>query len=101
MTATALSEPHAHGAPSVSRRARLSPVLWTLPPLALLAGFLIYPLALVLRQSFTGGDGASTLEIWRSVLSAGEFHRAIGNTITIAVAASKAYMNNPDARTAR
>ncbi|MEU8242281.1 2-aminoethylphosphonate ABC transporter permease subunit [Actinoplanes missouriensis] len=66
-------------------------VLWVLPPLALLGGFLIYPLALVVRQSFTSGSSSSgvpTLEIWRAVLSAGEFHRALGNTVVIAVAAT-------------
>jgi 2-aminoethylphosphonate transport system permease protein len=63
-------------------------VLWTLPPLVLLAGFLLYPLILVARQSFRTDDGVATLDVWRAVLSSGEFHRSIGNTVVIAAAAT-------------
>ena len=82
MTAAVLTVPR--------RRApvRLAPVLWTLPPLVLLAGFLLYPLALVVRQSFQTDDGVTTLDIWRRVLESAEFHRSIGNTIFIAVTAT-------------
>ncbi|MEU4420803.1 2-aminoethylphosphonate ABC transporter permease subunit [Actinoplanes sp. NPDC024001] len=75
MTAAALVVPRARSA------RRLSPVLWTLPPLLLLTGFLLYPLALVAGESFTG-------DAWWSILTAGEFHRAIGNTVLIAAAAT-------------
>lgn len=73
---------------SPTRAARVSPLLWALPPLVVLAGFLIYPLVLVGVQSVTNEDGVTTWEVWRSVLGAGEFHRAIGNTVLIAGAAT-------------
>ncbi len=63
-------------------------VAWVLPPLVLLIGFLVYPLILVARQSFLDDDGGATLDVWRAVLSAGEFHRAIGNTVVIAAGAT-------------
>ncbi|MGW2629870.1 2-aminoethylphosphonate ABC transporter permease subunit [Streptomyces chattanoogensis] len=75
--------------PPRSRAAR--PTLWALPPVAALALVFLYPLALVVRQSFTPeGSGASTAPYapYATVLAEASFREALTNTVLIAVGAT-------------
>jgi 2-aminoethylphosphonate transport system permease protein len=72
-------------------RARLSPVLtklWIVPPSAILAILFFYPLALIVRQAFTGESGAPSFAEFVQVLQARFFLNALLNTAAIAAAAT-------------
>ncbi|WAL64135.1 2-aminoethylphosphonate ABC transporter permease subunit [Amycolatopsis cynarae] len=56
--------------------------LWVLPPLAVVLGLFGYPLALVIRQSFEPGRGASG---WDSILGSAEFRQAAWRTFALAL----------------
>ncbi|MEF3113241.1 2-aminoethylphosphonate ABC transporter permease subunit [Streptomyces chrestomyceticus] len=72
-----------------SRAARLSPLLWALPPLAALALVFLYPLALVVRQSFTDEEGGPpSTAPYAQVFAEASFRDALGNTVLIAVGAT-------------
>lgn len=63
---------------------------WLLPPLVLIAGFFLYPLYFVVRESFTSDTSPTgdPLDTWRRVLTSGRFLDALGNTVGISLAAT-------------
>ncbi|MEE4546834.1 2-aminoethylphosphonate ABC transporter permease subunit [Streptomyces sp. V4-01] len=86
---------HAAGATPdrVPRRARsarpaLLRTLWALPPVAALGLFFLYPLALVVRQSFTPDTGPRSAHAYRQVLGEHSFRSAVWNTVWIAAAST-------------
>ena len=62
--------------------------LWIAPPLLILAALFFFPLWLILRQALAGDGGVLSLAKFAAVVSSGEFHRAVGNTLTIALTAT-------------
>lgn len=56
-------------------------LLWLLPPLLVVLGFFVYPLLLVVGESFTG-------DAWAQVLGSAEFGRAVWRTVLLAVGAT-------------
>ncbi|MFF7798437.1 2-aminoethylphosphonate ABC transporter permease subunit [Streptomyces olivaceus] len=62
--------------------------LWALPPVALLALFFLYPLALVVRQSFHPDTGGTSLQPYADVLASAAFREALWTTVWLAVAAT-------------
>ncbi|MEU0934767.1 2-aminoethylphosphonate ABC transporter permease subunit [Embleya sp. NPDC005971] len=74
-------------APARASKARggASRALWVLPPLVLAAGFFLYPLALVVKQSFVDKNERVGLDVWRDVLNSPSFGDALWNTVKIAV----------------
>jgi 2-aminoethylphosphonate transport system permease protein len=62
--------------------------LWIAPPLLILAALFFFPLWLILRQALAGDGNALSLAKFAAVVSSGEFHRAVGNTLTIALTAT-------------
>ncbi len=65
-------------------RGRPAPVLWTIPPILVLAVLFFYPLGLIVRQSL-GDEGTISLQYFYEVFASREFHRGLYNTITIAI----------------
>ncbi|MDI2131950.1 2-aminoethylphosphonate ABC transporter permease subunit [Yinghuangia seranimata] len=59
--------------------------LWILPPLLLVGGFFLYPLALVVKQSFIAKDGTVGLGVWRETVDSPQFTDALWHTVKIAV----------------
>ncbi|MDH6702240.1 2-aminoethylphosphonate ABC transporter permease subunit [Streptomyces griseoviridis] len=64
------------------------PLLWTLPPVALLSFFFLYPLALVVRQSFHPDTGGTSLRPYTDVFASQAFRQALGTTVWLALAAT-------------
>jgi 2-aminoethylphosphonate transport system permease protein len=62
--------------------------LWIVPPGAILALLFFYPLALIVRQAFSGEGGAASFDEFVHVLYARFFLNALFNTATIAAAAT-------------
>lgn len=63
--------------------------LWTLPPIAALALVFLYPLALVVWQSFTPEDGgAHSTAPYATVFAETSFRGALTNTVLLAVGAT-------------
>ncbi|MFH8440848.1 2-aminoethylphosphonate ABC transporter permease subunit [Streptomyces sp. NPDC018026] len=62
--------------------------LWALPPVALLALFFLYPLALVVQQSFQPDTGGTSLEPYADVLASTAFRDALWTTVWLAAAAT-------------
>ncbi|MEU5141016.1 MULTISPECIES: 2-aminoethylphosphonate ABC transporter permease subunit [unclassified Streptomyces] len=62
--------------------------LWALPPVALLALFFLYPLALVVQQSFQPDTGGTSLQPYADVFASGAFREALWTTVWLAVAAT-------------
>ncbi|OIV38339.1 2-aminoethylphosphonate ABC transporter permease subunit [Mangrovactinospora gilvigrisea] len=70
-------------------RPRTAPTwLWALPPLAALAVFFLYPLALVAWQSVSPDAGGRSLADYGRILTSTAFTAALGNTLWIAVGAT-------------
>lgn len=63
-------------------------LLWALPPTALLAVFFLYPLALVVRQSFQPDTGGTSIEPYTAVLASTAFRHALWTTVWLALAAT-------------
>ena len=61
---------------------------WIAPPLLILAALFFFPLALIVRQALTGDGDVLSLAKFASVFASREFHHALGNTLTIALAAT-------------
>ncbi|MGW1790970.1 2-aminoethylphosphonate ABC transporter permease subunit [Streptomyces tubercidicus] len=76
--------------PASRRRSirRPGPALWALPPLAALALVFLYPLALVVWQSFTPEEGGHSAAPYTEVLAEASFREALTNTVLIAVGAT-------------
>ncbi|MCE4943779.1 2-aminoethylphosphonate ABC transporter permease subunit [Streptomyces albulus] len=75
--------------PRAARRPGRTAALWALPPVAALAVVFLYPLALVVRQSFTpeNGGGPSTAP-YTAVLATTSFRDALTHTVLIAAGAT-------------
>ncbi|HEX2315497.1 MAG TPA: 2-aminoethylphosphonate ABC transporter permease subunit [Thermomonospora sp.] len=58
---------------------------WVLPPLAVVGGFFLYPLALVAHQSLVERDGTTGFGVWARVVGSAEFRRAVWRTVEIAL----------------
>ncbi|WP_244941970.1 2-aminoethylphosphonate ABC transporter permease subunit [Streptomyces coelicoflavus] len=68
-------------------RSRTAP-LWALPPVALLALVFLYPLALVVQQSFRPDAGGTSVQPYADVLASSAFREALWTTVWLAVAAT-------------
>ncbi|MER7056816.1 MULTISPECIES: 2-aminoethylphosphonate ABC transporter permease subunit [unclassified Streptomyces] len=77
-------------APAVKERTRAAAGawVWALPPVALLALFFLYPLALVVQQSFQPDSGGTSLQPYADVFASGAFREALWTTVWLAVAAT-------------
>ncbi|POX56056.1 2-aminoethylphosphonate ABC transporter permease subunit [Streptomyces sp. Ru71] len=58
---------------------------WALPPVALLSLFFLYPLALVVQQSFRPDGGGASLQPYADVLASPAFRRALWTTVWLAL----------------
>ncbi|WSB71116.1 2-aminoethylphosphonate ABC transporter permease subunit [Streptomyces decoyicus] len=76
------------GARPPARPRRTRAALWALPPVAALALVFLYPLALVVWQSFTPEDGGHSTAPYTAVLAEASFREALTNTVLIAVGAT-------------
>ncbi|WP_416968048.1 2-aminoethylphosphonate ABC transporter permease subunit [Streptomyces sp. 4F14] len=63
-------------------------LLWTLPPVTLLAVFFLYPLALVVQQSFRPDSGGTSLQPYADVFASEAFRQALWTTVWLALAAT-------------
>jgi 2-aminoethylphosphonate transport system permease protein len=63
-------------------------VLWSAPPLLILAASFFYPLSLIAAQAFTRADGSLSLATAQAVLVSTRFQDAFLRTIVIAAAAT-------------
>ncbi|MFC4328404.1 2-aminoethylphosphonate ABC transporter permease subunit [Streptomyces andamanensis] len=70
-------------APRTARR-----LLWALPPVALLAVFFLYPLALVVRQSFQPDAGGTSVQPYADVFASDAFREALWTTVWLALAST-------------
>lgn len=61
---------------------------WALPPIALLALFFLYPLALVVQQSFQPDSGGTSVQPYADVFASSAFREALWTTMWLAVAAT-------------
>lgn len=59
--------------------------LWALPPVALLGLVFLYPLALVVQQSFTTDMGETSAEPYSEVFASTAFREALGTTVWLAI----------------
>ncbi|MFE3471661.1 2-aminoethylphosphonate ABC transporter permease subunit [Streptomyces cavourensis] len=87
--------PHPPSAPSATpaapRRTALPTWAWALPPVLVLALGFLYPLALVVRQSFTPeslDEGGASLAPYAEVFASAAFHTALTTTVWLAVGAT-------------
>ena len=80
MADLALRLPAAEARPAVNA--------WIAPPLLILAALFLFPLALIVRQALGGDAQPLSLAKFASVVASGEFHHALGNTLTIALSAT-------------
>ncbi|WP_079149852.1 2-aminoethylphosphonate ABC transporter permease subunit [Streptomyces agglomeratus] len=62
--------------------------LWALPPVAVLAFFFLYPLALVVQQSFSPDDGGTSVEPYAEVFASEAFREALVTTVWLAAGAT-------------
>ncbi|MFG2618200.1 2-aminoethylphosphonate ABC transporter permease subunit [Streptomyces sp. NPDC048507] len=62
--------------------------VWALPPVAVLALVFLYPLALVVRQSFSPENGGGAFDAYASVFASHGFREALGTTVWLAVGAT-------------
>ncbi|MFE2879722.1 2-aminoethylphosphonate ABC transporter permease subunit [Streptomyces roseus] len=62
--------------------------LWSLPPVAALALVFLYPLALVVQQSFSPENGGGALDAYASVFRSHSFREALGTTVWLAAGAT-------------
>ncbi|MFJ9413891.1 2-aminoethylphosphonate ABC transporter permease subunit [Streptomyces sp. NPDC101227] len=71
-----------------ARPPRTHAALWALPPLTALGLAFLYPLSLVVWQSFTPDEGGHSLAPYTAVLAEASFREALTNTVLIAVGAT-------------
>ncbi|MDJ0461083.1 2-aminoethylphosphonate ABC transporter permease subunit [Streptomyces sp. H27-C3] len=62
--------------------------IWALPPVAFLALVFLYPLALVVQQSFTPDEGGTSVEPYAEVFASEAFRDALATTVWLAVGAT-------------
>ncbi|MFH8972873.1 2-aminoethylphosphonate ABC transporter permease subunit [Streptomyces sp. NPDC017890] len=87
MSSTTISTPAAKGTEG-GIRATVPGWVWALPPVALLALFFLYPLALVVQQSLQPDTGGTSLQPYADVFASGAFREALWTTVWLAVAAT-------------
>ncbi|QNP75401.1 2-aminoethylphosphonate ABC transporter permease subunit [Streptomyces roseirectus] len=63
-------------------------LLWTLPPVALLGVFFLYPLTLVVQQSLRPDSGGTSLRPYADVFASEAFRQALWTTVWLALAAT-------------
>ncbi|KUN01397.1 phosphonate ABC transporter permease [Streptomyces yokosukanensis] len=63
-------------------------LLWALPPVAALALFFLYPLALVVQQSFQPDSGGTSLQPYTDVFASDAFRHALWTTVWLAAAST-------------
>ncbi|MFD7434198.1 2-aminoethylphosphonate ABC transporter permease subunit [Streptomyces sp. NPDC059861] len=76
----------AAGSPARSRK--VAAWIWALPPVALLALFFLYPLALVVQQSLQPDTGGTSVRPYADVFASEAFREALWTTVWLAVAAT-------------
>ena len=69
-------------------RPRLPGGLFILPPVLVIAGLFLYPLALIFRQALTGDSASISFAAFATVVRTAAFRNALLHTIEISVAAS-------------
>ncbi|MFJ7202877.1 2-aminoethylphosphonate ABC transporter permease subunit [Streptomyces sp. NPDC098789] len=82
--------------PAAGRRARPAGAgartpprwVWALPPVVVLALVFLYPLALVVQQSFTPDTGDGAFDAYGKVFASTAFREALGTTVWLAVGAT-------------
>ncbi|MFD8293518.1 2-aminoethylphosphonate ABC transporter permease subunit [Streptomyces lavendulae] len=62
--------------------------MWAVPPVAVLALVFLYPLALVVQQSFIPENGGGAFDAYASVFASASFREALGTTVWLAVGAT-------------
>ncbi|WCD86637.1 Putative 2-aminoethylphosphonate transport system permease protein PhnU [Streptomyces xanthophaeus] len=62
--------------------------IWAVPPVLLLAVVFLYPLALVVQQSFTPENGGGALDAYSSVFASTAFREALWTTVWLAFGAT-------------
>ncbi|MFD0269252.1 2-aminoethylphosphonate ABC transporter permease subunit [Streptomyces sp. NPDC127106] len=72
---------------AAARGPRLPRGLWALPPVAVLVLAFLYPLALVVRESFAPENGGA-LSAYGSVFASRSFREALGTTVWLAAGAT-------------
>jgi 2-aminoethylphosphonate transport system permease protein len=63
-------------------------LFWALPPTALLALVFLYPLALVVRQSFQPDSGGTSVQPYADVFASEAFREALWTTVWLALAST-------------
>ncbi|MCF3135751.1 MULTISPECIES: 2-aminoethylphosphonate ABC transporter permease subunit [Streptomyces] len=63
-------------------------LLWALPPIAALALFFLYPLALVVQQSFQPDTGGTSFQPYADVFASEAFRHALWTTVWLALAST-------------
>ncbi|MFD8984708.1 2-aminoethylphosphonate ABC transporter permease subunit [Streptomyces sp. NPDC059564] len=92
----AAAAPGTAGAPGRAERVRpgaIAPVaprglprsVWALPPVIVLALVFLYPLALVVQQSFSPENGGGAFDAYSHVFASTAFREALGTTVWLAV----------------
>ncbi|MEV7419144.1 2-aminoethylphosphonate ABC transporter permease subunit [Streptomyces sp. NPDC089919] len=81
------AQPGTPGAEAPAAPRALPRWVWALPPVAVLALAFLYPLALVVRQSFEPESGGA-LAAYTRVFAADSFREALGTTVTLALGAT-------------
>ncbi|WP_308378007.1 2-aminoethylphosphonate ABC transporter permease subunit [Streptomyces sp. ISL-98] len=79
------------GRPAVPGRTTVRAVpgwVWALPPIAVLAFVFLYPLTLVVQQSFSPDAGGTSVEPYAEVFASEAFREALGTTVWLAVGAT-------------
>ncbi|MFJ1894720.1 MULTISPECIES: 2-aminoethylphosphonate ABC transporter permease subunit [unclassified Streptomyces] len=77
----------ASGSGSVLKR-RTGRNLWSLPPVAVLAVVFLYPLLLVVRQSFSPDEGGTSFAPYTEVFASASFRSALTTTVWLAAGAT-------------
>ncbi|MFD7027104.1 2-aminoethylphosphonate ABC transporter permease subunit [Streptomyces sp. NPDC059917] len=62
--------------------------VWALPPVVVLALVFLYPLGLVVQQSFTPDGGGGAFDAYGKVFASAAFREALGTTVWLAVGAT-------------
>ncbi|MFH0179837.1 2-aminoethylphosphonate ABC transporter permease subunit [Streptomyces cacaoi] len=66
-------------------RARTAAWVWALPPVAVLGLVFLYPLALVVQQSFRRDTGGTSAQAYADLFASTAFREALGTTVWLAV----------------
>jgi 2-aminoethylphosphonate transport system permease protein len=73
------------GEPAPARRTRRIPAfVWSLPPVAALGLFFLYPLALVVKQSVSPDEGGTSLKPYTDVFASASFQKSLTTTVWLA-----------------